>query len=150
MNTIRNIQNAPTRVIERADQICVAAHGVAWLVVAVTWGAKWWREGPAPSGPLYNGAKHFIGRLDILVEANIENLTIKVGQAVSDWFSADLGASFTVTFGFMILLAGTLQWFLLGRLVQWLAARKGRRFVLLALWLYAVWATFSLLLWVAA
>jgi hypothetical protein len=37
----------------------------------------WWRNGPAPSGPLYNEAKHFIGRLDILVEAYIENLTIK-------------------------------------------------------------------------
>ena len=68
-------------------------------------------DGPAPSGPMYNEAKHFIGRLDISVEAYIENLTIKAGQAVSDWFSADLGASFTVTFAFMILLAGTLQWF---------------------------------------
>lgn len=99
---------------------------------------------------MYNGAKDFIGRLDILVEANIENLTIRVGPAVSDWFSADLGASFTVTFAFVILLAGTLQWFLLGRLVQWLSARKGRRFGQLALWLYAVWAIFSIFLWVAA
>lgn len=99
--------------------------------------------------PLYNVAKHFIGRLDILVEANVENL-VKVGVAVSDWFSADLGASFTVTSGFMILLAGSLQWFLLGRLVPWLSASKRRWFALVFLWLYAVWATISLLLWVAA
>jgi hypothetical protein len=34
---------------------------------------------------MYNEAKHFIGRLDILVEANIENLTIKAGQSVSEF-----------------------------------------------------------------
>ena len=74
----------------------------------------WWRDGPAPSGPMYNEAKHLIGRLDILVEANIENLTIKAGQSVSEFqtgFLPNLGASFPVTFTFMILLEGTLQWF---------------------------------------
>ena len=147
---ILHVRNVSEKVIERADRICVVVHGLAWISAAVTWGVKWHRDGPAPSGPLYNGALHFISRLDILVRANIEELTIKISQAASDWFSADIGASIVVTYGFMLLLAGTLQWFLLGRLVQWLSARKGRRFALAVLCVYAVWVMSSLFLWVAA
>ncbi len=88
----------------------------------MNWAVSWWRYGPAPSGPLYYSAMKFIGRLDILVCGNAQELAIKVGHTASARLSADLGASFTVAFSCLILLAGTLQWFLLGRFVQWVAA----------------------------
>ncbi len=63
--------------------------------------------------------------------------------------TADLGACFTVGFACLILLAGTLQWFLLGRLVQWLATRKNRFVAVVVLGLYGAWAAFAVILWVA-
>jgi len=85
-----------------------------------------------------------------LVRGNIEDLTIKIGQAASAWFSADLGTSFTVAFACLIFLAGSLQWFLLGRLVQWLAARKSKRFAFAVLGAYGMWAGLTIFLWVAS
>jgi hypothetical protein len=138
------------KVIANADKTCAALHVTAWFIVAVNWAVSWWHDGPAPSGPLYYSAMRFIGRLDILVRANIEELTIKVGQTVSALLSTDPGACFTVVFGVLILLAGTLQWFLLGRLVQWVAARRGRILAVGVLGVYGAWSALAVFLWVAS
>lgn len=147
---VENRQRTPDGLIAQADRMCVAIHVLAWFAAAVTWGVSWWRYGPDPSGPLYYSAMRFIGRLDILVRGNVEELTIKVGQTASAWLSTDLGASFTVAFACLILLAGSLQWFLLGRLVQWLAVHKGRKLAFAALGAYGAWAALALFLWVAS
>lgn len=73
----------PDRLIRHADKICVAVHTIAWLATAANWVVSWRRYGPAPSGPLYNEAMRFIGRLDILVRGNVEELTIWAGQRAS-------------------------------------------------------------------
>ena len=138
------------RVIGQADKVCIAFHFFAWCTAAITWAVKWSQGGPAPSGPLYYAAQTFISQVDVLVSGIVHELTVKVAQVGSTWFSWDSGASLTVTFACLILLAGTLQWFLLGKLVQWVAVRRGRAAALSILGLYAVWAAGALFLWVAS
>jgi hypothetical protein len=137
------------KLIRRVVQLLVALHLFAWLAGAVTWTMAW-REGRGPSGPLYNSAKDFIGSLDILVQCNVDQVSMKTAQNAATWFSMDLGALYAITFACLILLGGTLQWFLLGRLVQWVATRKGRAAALSILGVYGVWAAGALFLWVAA
>lgn len=137
-------------LVTRADKLCVAVHLGVWLVVATIWIVNWRLNGPSPSGPLFNSAYRFIGRIDYFVKATIEDLTVRVGQTAAGWFSLDLGASFTIAYAVLLLLAGTLQWFLLGKLAQWTAARKGIAAGLSVLGAYAVWISASLFLWLAA
>ena len=138
------------RVIGQADKVCIAFHFLAWCAAAITWAVKWTQGGPAPSGPLYYAAQTFISQVDVLASGIVHGLTVKVAQVASTWFSWDSGASLTVTFGSLILLAGTLQWFLLGRLVQWVAVRQGRVAAVSILGLYAAWTLGALFLWVAS
>jgi hypothetical protein len=138
------------RVVARADRLCMAVHLVVWLVVATVWIVNWRLNGPSPSGPLFNSAYRFIGRMDYFVRATIEDLTITVGQTAARWFSVDLGASFTIACAVLLLLAGTLQWFLLGKLAQWTAARRGIVAGLSVLGAYAIWIGLSVFLWIAA
>ena len=137
-------------LIAQADKLCAVVHFVAWLVVAAIWMVNWRLNGPAPSGPLFNSAYEFIGRIDYFVKATIEDLTIRVGQTAAGWFSLDLGASFTILCAVFLLLAGTLQWFLLGKLAQWTAARKGIVAGSSLLGAYAIWIGACVFLWIAA
>lgn len=137
------------RLVERADRICVIIHFLAWCAAATTWGLNWLREGAAPSGPVYYSAQTFISRVDVLAYGVVYESTIKIAELTSAWFLWDSGATLTITFGCLILLAGTLQWFLLGRLVQWVSARKSRVAALALLGSYGVWAFGALLSWVA-
>ena len=137
------------KLIRRVAQLLVALHLFAWFAGAVTWTMDW-REGGGPSGPGYNSAKDFIGSLDILVQCNVDHVSMKTAQNAATWLSMDLGAWYAVTFAFLILLAGTLQWFLLGRLVQWVALRKGSVLALALLGFYGVWAAGVVFLWVVA
>jgi hypothetical protein len=149
LSNVTSEQTMTARLIVNADKTCAALHVLAWFIVAVNWAVSWWYYGPNPAGPLYISAMRFIGRLDILVRANVEELTIRLGQMVSAWLSIDLGACFTVAFGVLILLAGTLQWFLLGSLVQWLAARRGRILAVGVLGILGAWAALAAFLWIA-
>ena len=137
-------------LVARADKVCVAVHLVAWFVVALVWAVNWRLNGPSPSGPLFNFAYRFIGRIDYFVKAPIEDLTIKIGQLAAGWFSVDIGASFSVASACLILCGGTVQWFLLGKLAQWTAARKGIATGMTVLAIYALWIGASVFLWIAA
>jgi len=119
------------------------------MVVAATWALKWFREGPAPSGPSYNSAKEFISRLDVFAHHTVHEWPMRIATTASTWFSADLGACYTVSFAVLILLAGTLQWLLLGQLVQWADKRFGRKLSLALFGLFALWGLGSLILWIA-
>jgi hypothetical protein len=99
----------PKGMVARADKLCATVHALAWLVVTAIWIANWRQNGPSPSGPLFNFAYRFIGRIDYLVKAIIEDLTIKIGQMAAGWFSLDLGASLTVVCACLLLVIGTLQ-----------------------------------------
>ncbi len=137
-------------LVERADKVCAAVHFLAWFAVATSWIVNWRLNGSSPSGPLFNFAYRFIGRIDYLVKAIVEDLTIKIGQTAAGWFSFDLGASFTIACACLLLVGGTLQWFLLGKLVQWTAATKGITAGVAVLGAYAIWIGASAFLWVAA
>jgi hypothetical protein len=138
----------PKGMVARAGKLCTAVHVLAWIVVASTWIVNWRQNGPSPSGPLFNFPYRF-GRIDYLVKAIIEDLTIKIGQTAAGWFSLDLGASVTVVCACLLLLGGTLQWFLLGKLDQWAAATAGTNAGLAVLGAYAMWIARSVFLWVA-
>lgn len=99
-------------------------HFRGWIVVAVTWA--------------------------LFAHHMVHEWSMRTATTASTWFSADIGAWYTISFGMLILLAGTLQWYLLGRLVQWTAGRKGQRTALLLLAVYGLWAAAALFLWVAA
>ncbi len=144
----------PKDLVARADRICVAVHLLAWSAVAATWIVNWRQNGPSSSGPLFNFAYRFIGHIDYFVKAIVEDLTINIGQKIGQmparWFSVDFGASITVVCACLLLIGGTLQWFLLGKLAQWAAARKGTAAGFAVLGAYAIWIGTSVLLWIAA
>lgn len=119
----------------------MAAHFAAWLLTAALWLRNWAEEGPAPSGPAYNTAKHFIEHLDPFVWHTVQEWTIRIATS----FPTGMGTAFTITYAILILLAGTLQWFLLGRLIQWTDQRLGRKPTLTLFGLYALLAATALL-----
>jgi hypothetical protein len=148
--TLSVVRWTPNELVTRADKVCVAVHFLAWLVVTAVWIVNWHLNGPSPSGPLFNFAFHFIGRIDYVVKAIIDDLTIRIAQTAASWFTLDLGASFTLACASLLLIGGTLQWFLLGKLVQWTAEKKGITAGLSMLAIYAIWIGASVFLWVAA
>jgi hypothetical protein len=135
--------------LRHAGRTCVVFHFLAWCIAAATWTLKWVREGPAPYGRLYNSAYLFIGRVDILVRETARRLAVYIGQSGFDWLAGQYGAWLTISFAFLILIGGTLQWFLLGRLVQWIADHKHQRFARMLLGFYVAWAAGAVLLWIA-
>jgi hypothetical protein len=67
----------------------------------------------------------------------------------SSWLSVNIGASLTVAFGVLILFAGTIQWFLLGKLVQWVMVSGSRALAIAVLGFYGLWVGAAASLWVA-
>jgi hypothetical protein len=114
-----------SRFVRRADAVLATTHVLLWMVVMVVWFFAW-RVEPAPMGPPFNFAKRFISRIDILVSSPLDALSVSLAMMTARWFGTDLGLTFAVLFGCLILLAGTLQWFLIGRLVQWVAVKYGQ------------------------
>lgn len=100
----------------------MAMHAFLWAAVMIVWVFAW-RAEPAPMGPSFNSAKQFISRVDVLVSPQIEGLTVSLTTRMAKWPVKDLGFAYTVLFGCLILLAGTIQWFLVGRLISWVALK---------------------------
>src|SRR5437868_11211077 len=108
-----------TRTIRQTDRIFIGAHFGAWLAVVGVWILNWNIEHPT-SGPTFNFAKRFISGMDLLV--------YPITQTVSLWIAVQAPArepSFIIAFASLILLTGTIQWFLIGRLVKWISAHLG-------------------------
>jgi len=76
-------------------------------------------------GPSFNFAKRFLSRIDILVSSPLDGFSVTAALNIAKWIGTDLGLGYTILFGVLILLAGTVQWFLIGRLVQWVATKFG-------------------------
>jgi hypothetical protein len=108
------------RFVQHADKALMAMHAFLWAAVMIVWVFAW-RAEPAPMGPSFNSAKQFISRVDVLVSPQIEGLTVSLATRMAKWPVKDLGLAYTVLFGCLILLAGTMQWFLVGRLISWVA-----------------------------
>lgn len=138
------------RIISRASRFCAGLHLAAWVIVAAVWAINWWRAGPAPSGPLYYDGERFIHHIDILVYGVVYELTINISATAAAWLGTNTGACLTVTFAGLILLFGTVQWFLLGKLVQWVSVRSGRVPAIALLGLYGLWVGGATFLWLAS
>jgi hypothetical protein len=118
------------RIVQYADKAMVTMHFLLCMLVMVVWLFAW-RVEPAPMGPPFNFAKRFISRVDILVSRPLDAISMSLATRTAKWFGTDLGLTFTVLFGILILLAGTLQWFLVGRFVRWTALKYGQRTAIL-------------------
>ena len=113
------------KFVKHADKALMTMHALVWVLVMGVWVAAW-RVEPAPMGPPFNFAKRFISRVDVLVASPLDALSVGLALRTAKWFGTDLGLTYSVLFGGLILLAGTLQWFLLGRLIQWIALKYGQ------------------------
>jgi hypothetical protein len=138
-----------SRLVSRATTALVAMHSLVWAVVVVVWFFAW-RVEPAPMGPPFDFAKRFLSRIDMLVSSPLDAVSVTAALRTAKWLGTDLGLTYAVLFGCLILLAGTLQWFLLGKLVQRVMARSGRTPAIAVLGLYGLWVGGATFLWVAS
>jgi hypothetical protein len=133
-----------TRIIRQTDRLFIGAHFGAWLAVVGVWVFNWNIEHPT-SGPTFNFAKRFISRVDLLVYS--------ITQTGSLWIAVQVPTSetaFVIAFAFLILLTGTIQWFLIGRLVKWISAHLGFRTAVCSFVLFCFWMIFCLFTWFVA
>jgi hypothetical protein len=112
------------KFVRRAPTVLVIIHGLLWATVMAVWFFAW-RNQPEPMGPSFNFAKRFLSRIDILVSSPLDGFSVTAALNIAKWIGTDLGLGYTILFGVLILLAGTVQWFLIGRLVQWVATKFG-------------------------
>jgi hypothetical protein len=113
------------RFVQHADKALMSMHAFLWTAVMIVWVFAW-RVEPAPMGPPFGFAKQFISRVDALVSPQIEELSVSLATWMAKWPIKNLGLTYAILFGVLILLAGTLQWFLLGRFVRWIALKYGQ------------------------
>jgi len=114
-----------SRFVRRAPAVFLIIHGMLWAVVVVVWSFAW-RVEPAPMGPPFNFAKRFISRIDVFVSSPLDGLSVSVAVRAAKSFGADVGLVYAILFGCLILVCGSVQWFLIGRFVQWVGIKYGQ------------------------
>lgn len=113
------------RFVQHADRALLIIHSVFWIAVTIVWVFAW-RVEPAPMGPPYGFARVFISRIDALVSPQMETLSVNLAMSLSRHGLPNIGLTFAILFGVLILLGGSLQWLLIGRLIRWIAAKYGQ------------------------
>ena len=113
------------RLVDRADRFFVIAHGVVWTVVMIVWSLAW-RESHGPWWPQFNFAKRFLSRVDGVVSGSIDAVSVPLAKAGGSAFGGDVGLWYTIIFAGLMLLGGSIQWFLIGRLLQFVSSKYGR------------------------
>jgi len=99
-------------------------HAALWVVAMFALGLAF-REESAPTGPRFNSAFRFIGRIDLFVSASAQELATDAAIKAQTWLGLNLNLMEVVLFGCFVLFLGTLQWFLVGRFLGWLSAKFG-------------------------
>jgi len=112
------------RFVDRADRFLVIAHSVTWTVVMIVWSLAW-RESHGPWWPQFNFAKRFLSRVDGVVSGSIDAVSVPVAKAAGSAFGGDVGLWYTIIFAGLMLLGGSIQWFLIGRLLQVVSSKYG-------------------------
>ena len=135
------------KLLLHADRSFVAVHALAWSCVMVAWIFSW-RVEPAPVGPLFNFAKRFIGHIDLLVYFLTDKLALAVAVRSKGWVGADSRLVFTVAFACMILVSGTLQWYLLGRIIRWALMSHGQILAAILATVLLGWVGIQMVLWI--
>jgi hypothetical protein len=135
-----------SRFVPSAHKVLSVGHAVLWCIVMLVWVVAW-QTVHAPIHPEFNNAKHFIGAVDVLVYLNVDDFSWRLAINVAHWFNADIGLVCTLSFSGLILLAGSLQWFLIGRLIQWTFAKYGPRLAKYLTVAVILWTCSFALLW---
>lgn len=112
------------RFVDRADRFFVIAHTVVWTVVMIVWSLAW-RESHGPWWPQFNFAKRFLSRVDGVVSGSIDAVSVPLAKAGGSAFGGDVGLWYTIIFAGLMLLGGSIQWFLIGRLLQFVRSKYG-------------------------
>lgn len=112
------------RFVDRADRFFVIAHSVVWTVVMIVWSLAW-RESHGPWWPQFNFAKRFLSRVDGAVSGSIDAVSVSLAKAGGSALGGDVGLWYTIIFAGLILLGGSIQWFLVGRLLQFVSSKYG-------------------------
>jgi hypothetical protein len=112
------------RIVDRADRFFVIAHSVVWTVVMIVWSLAW-RESHGPWWPQFNFAKRFLCRVDGAVSGSIDAVSVPLAKAGGSAFGGDVGLWYTIIFAALMLLGGSIQWFLIGRLLQFVGSKFG-------------------------
>ena len=134
------------RILRHAPTLFATIHCFLWGTVMVVWILAW-RVEPGPWGPPFNFAKEFIGRVDCLGAALVEVLSVKFALAATKYLRTDVGLIYTIFFGVLILLVGTLQWFALGWLTRRVAAKYGKKYSAFLCFGLAIGVSFAFFLW---
>jgi hypothetical protein len=134
------------RFVQNADKVLIALHTFVWTAVMVVWVFAW-RNAPGPMGPPYSFAKQFISRVDVLIAPQMDALSVRLAMNTAKFGKADIGLTFTIIFGCMILLGGTLQWLLVGHLLRWIAAKYGKTSSILFSACVASWIIVAFISW---
>jgi hypothetical protein len=134
------------RILRHAPTLFVTMHCFLWGAVMVVWILAW-RVEPVPGGPPFNFAKKFIGRIDCVGSGLVEVLSVKLALAVAKYLGTDLGLSYAIFFGVLILLAGTFQWFALGWLTRRLADKYGKKYATFLCFGLATGVSLAFFLW---
>ena len=113
------------RFVGRADRLLALAHCALWVVVVVVWSFAW-RVEPGPMGPLFNFAKRFLSRVDGVVSGSIDAVSVPLAKAGESFLDGDIGLWYTIIFAGLMLVGGTIQWFLIGRLLQLVSSKYGQ------------------------
>jgi hypothetical protein len=113
------------KFVDRADRVLALAHCALWVVVMVVWSFAW-RGEPGPMGPPFNFAKRFLSRIDGVVSGSIDAVSVPLAKAGESSWSGDVGVWYTIIFAGLMLVCGTIQWFLIGRLLQLVSAKYGQ------------------------
>jgi hypothetical protein len=130
-----------------ADRVLLTMHGFFWMAVTIVW-AYAWRIEPAAAGPPYRFATQFISRVDALISPQIEILSVSWAMWLSRHGLPNVGLTFAILFGILILLGGSLQWFLMGRLIRWIADKYGQASSILFSMGIFCWITLAFISWV--
>jgi len=113
------------RFLGQADRLLVFAHGLLWAVVMVVWSFAW-RVEPGPMGPLFGFAKQFLSRIDWAVSGSVDAVSVPLAKTGVSVLGGDVGLWYTIIFACLILVGGTIQWFLIGRLLQLVSSKYGQ------------------------
>jgi len=114
----------PDGSFRRASTVLMIGHFLLWLSVVVTW-IFGWHTNAAPAGPRFDAAFKFLQKIDLFTAASAEDLATEIAIKAQPWLKLDLNVELIVIFSFLLLSLGTAQWFLIGRLLNWLARRFG-------------------------
>jgi hypothetical protein len=97
--------------------------------------------------PEFNTSKTFLARVDILIYLNVDELSFRLATLASRLFSFDVGLTYVLLLSGLFLLAGSLQWFLIGRLLQWTCSKYGTRLAKCLSAVVAIWTVFAAFSW---